>query len=283
MRLSRGSFLKLHRITLSILIVFFAFNLADAQKTKAKPKNQKQSSETLVLSISKDGRSIIDQNGKIVAQFVNGTRIQTSPKGGNAAIQKMPGCLRCTNECLIYDSNGRCVRWYRSCTWDFDCRSDRATEQLSMVSKPTPFLLNGKPVPVRTAPKTFEEGIVQPYRWVVWSDWTADANWDEEKNGRELIEAPSGWQVCTVFYTETTKNGHDAWANYEPTSWYTNDSQSPDRFRAVWIQIHAQGNLNPFDRRGSKMVLRDIGITMIPAEADNFQRYQAGCAMPPHD
>jgi hypothetical protein len=34
---------------------------------------------------------------------------------------RIPGCMRCKPECVVYEGE-RCVKWIRSCTWDFDCK-----------------------------------------------------------------------------------------------------------------------------------------------------------------
>lgn len=121
-------------VVAAVLIALFTTGTAVAQRSKTKPKHVQRNGNItkLELSISKDGRAIVDQNGEIVARFVKGMRVQMpsqgvkaesqNMQGVTAQTQKMQGCLRCRNECLIYDSNGRCVRWYRSCTWDFDCK-----------------------------------------------------------------------------------------------------------------------------------------------------------------
>jgi hypothetical protein len=131
-------------VVVAVLISLFTTGSVVAQKSKPGVKARERNIDitTLTLTISKDGRSIVDQNGKIVARFVNGMRVQMAPNGDNSESQKMQsassgsqkmrnvkaeswqmkGCLRCHPECLIYDNNGRCVKWYQSCTWDFDCK-----------------------------------------------------------------------------------------------------------------------------------------------------------------
>jgi len=128
-------------VVIAVLVALFATGSAVPQKPKPKANAPEPNPNitTLTLTISKDGRSIVDQTGNIVARFVDDMRVQMAPTGdtgesqkmqANAASQKMEvkaegqqmkGCLRCHNECLIYDKDGRCVKWYRSCTWDFDC------------------------------------------------------------------------------------------------------------------------------------------------------------------
>lgn len=81
------------------------------------PEHQSDATE-LNLEISADGRAIVDQSGKTIAQFAKGTRIQSTKSGKRI---KLPGCMRCKKECVIYEGE-RCVQWVRSCEWDFDCK-----------------------------------------------------------------------------------------------------------------------------------------------------------------
>jgi hypothetical protein len=69
------------------------------------------------LQISKDGKAIVDQNGVVVARFAKDIKIKQT----EGVKQKLQGCMCCTTECLVYDQNGRCIKTYNSCTWDFDC------------------------------------------------------------------------------------------------------------------------------------------------------------------
>lgn len=97
-------------IIVAILVASLTTSQIFAQTTRDDGKK-------LELSISKDGRAIVDQNGKVIARFAKGLRVKATTKGTNAKLQ---GCFRCENECVIYDGN-RCVQYIRSCTWDFDC------------------------------------------------------------------------------------------------------------------------------------------------------------------
>lgn len=85
-------------------------------------KNFPSTIAELELRIAKDGKSIVDQNGREVARFVEGMRMQIPMK---AQSQKMQGCMRCRNECLIYEGE-RCVKSIRTCEWDFDCNKSTA-------------------------------------------------------------------------------------------------------------------------------------------------------------
>ncbi|MEW6529538.1 MAG: hypothetical protein AB1473_01805 [Thermodesulfobacteriota bacterium] len=103
-------------ITVAVLLVIFTgiYAVADESKTGGKQRVVSK----LELRISDDGKSIVDQSGKEVARFVEGTRVQTMPKMKD---QKLQGCMRCWDECLVYDGE-RCVKWIRTCQWDFDCK-----------------------------------------------------------------------------------------------------------------------------------------------------------------
>lgn len=148
------------------------------------------------------------------------------------------------------------------------------------------LLINGKtPAEVLAAhPKAhFESTSVEHYRYVAYSNWVCDADWDQNCEGSVSVDALPGYQVCKVLYRVTTSDGHDAWFNATPAQFYPSDPQSPDRFRSYTFQIHAFGNGNAFDHRGSKEVVEDIGMDLIPADADDFTRYYEGCYMPAHD
>lgn len=89
--------------------------LAQQSKEAAKPGD----ATVLRLSISKDGRSIVDQNGEVVATITKGTTLRNIV--GAKSNKNPPGCFRCHNDCVIYDENGKCISWNRTCDWDFDC------------------------------------------------------------------------------------------------------------------------------------------------------------------
>lgn len=82
-----------------------------------KQANPAGETSTLELSISPDGRSIVDQSGKEVARFREGMQVKPAKSG----VAKMQGCMCCEKSCIIYDENGKCIKWVNSCTWDFDC------------------------------------------------------------------------------------------------------------------------------------------------------------------
>lgn len=108
-------------VIIAVLIALFTTVGALAEESKAKENDGQRNVTKLELAISKDGRAIVDQNGKIVARFVKGTRVQITTKDVKADNQKMQGCWRCYPVCVIWDGK-RCVQWMRTCDWDFDCK-----------------------------------------------------------------------------------------------------------------------------------------------------------------
>lgn len=98
-----------------MLFVFFSALYVNAAEPDAE-KSQRPADKT-ELHISNDGNALVDQNGNEVARFVEGMRIHAKEGASN----KLQGCMCCTDDCLIYDQNGQCIKPIRSCTWDFDC------------------------------------------------------------------------------------------------------------------------------------------------------------------
>ena len=72
----------------------------------------------LAASSTAASDDVKDQNGEEIARFVDDLRVQTMLKGVD---MKLQGCMRCWNECLIYEGE-QCVKWTRTCQWDFDCK-----------------------------------------------------------------------------------------------------------------------------------------------------------------
>lgn len=69
------------------------------------------------LRLSVDGKSIVDQKGNVVARFAKDMSVK--PAAGETL--SLQGCMCCKPECYVYDENGKCIKTYNSCTWDFDC------------------------------------------------------------------------------------------------------------------------------------------------------------------
>lgn len=68
------------------------------------------------LRLSEDGRAIIDENGEELARFREGLVVRMSTKSDES---KLPGQLVCKKECIAWDTNGNCVQYVQSCTWEF--------------------------------------------------------------------------------------------------------------------------------------------------------------------
>lgn len=93
---------------------------SDPKSPESSGNAANQGSNVLNLRISPDGTAIVDAEGNPIAHFVEGMKVSLAPstKSADAGI---PGCMCCKDECIAYDSNGKCIKTYRSCTWDFDC------------------------------------------------------------------------------------------------------------------------------------------------------------------
>ena len=60
------------------------------------------SATKLELRISDDGKAIVDQNGKEVARFVEGTRVRMMSNKVKATSLKMQGCWHCYPVCVVW-------------------------------------------------------------------------------------------------------------------------------------------------------------------------------------
>lgn len=60
----------------------------------------------------RDG-SLVDSNGGLALRLPAGLEKSAS------AFTKLPGKLVCKDECIAWDSDGKCVQTVRSCTWEF--------------------------------------------------------------------------------------------------------------------------------------------------------------------
>jgi hypothetical protein len=98
-----------------VLFIFFSAGQVAAEGTAVE---KKQADTTkMVLKVSPDGKSLVDQDGKEVARFAEGMQVVVPDA---AVSSKMPGCMCCTNDCIIFEG-GRCIKYVRYCQWDFDC------------------------------------------------------------------------------------------------------------------------------------------------------------------
>jgi len=97
-----------------VLCILFSVGQAAAEVTAVE---KKQADTTKVmLQVSPDGKSLVDQDGREVARFTEGIQVVPDKSGDN----KMPGCMCCKNDCIIYEGK-KCIKSVRSCQWDFDC------------------------------------------------------------------------------------------------------------------------------------------------------------------
>ena len=94
----------------------------EAVTAPAKGTEQKPGAATVVkMKISADGSAIIDEQGNEIARFKEGMKVKAVAQGKSAVVD-LPGCMCCKDECLVYDNKtAKCIKTYRSCTWDFDC------------------------------------------------------------------------------------------------------------------------------------------------------------------
>ena len=108
---------QLKAVLILAIIALTQLNSPFAANATEKAAAKQKSNETpLSLKISPDGKAIVDQQGNEIARFKEG--LQVTPAGTD----RLPGCMRCWDECLIYDSNGNCIKYVRTCQWDFDCK-----------------------------------------------------------------------------------------------------------------------------------------------------------------
>ena len=139
------------------------------------------------------------------------------------------------------------------------------------------------PVPVPGMRKIMPTSTPFIWRWIKWSSYQCDVAWDQSCSGSETIEAPVGWQACRVIYNLAYEGGHRTGKEFSAEGWYTDDRQSPNRFRHYRISISASGSGVSYDQTGAKIRLENVGMDLISADADNDGRYAAGCHMPAHD
>jgi hypothetical protein len=117
-------------MTICVLLLFCLALNVYAQEVKTPTKKQDGVTKTemkqkttvdVKLVVSADGKAILDENGNEVARFNEGYKIKTS--GNTKTLLRLPGCMRCTKECVRWDSTGKCIQTINSCTWDFDCKN----------------------------------------------------------------------------------------------------------------------------------------------------------------
>ena len=78
---------------------------------------QKSAKNVMELSISADGKSIVDQQGNVIADFKQGICIKPS---ADKSIVKLPGCMCWSWDCVRMQ-NGKCLEKVKTYQWSFDC------------------------------------------------------------------------------------------------------------------------------------------------------------------
>tara|TARA_B100001105_G_C22397842_1_gene447669 strand:+ start:3396 stop:3998 length:603 start_codon:yes stop_codon:yes gene_type:complete len=171
----------------------------------------------------------------------------------------------------------------------------KAEEIKSVPATVRDFVLNGKSgatsPPVSTPKLKHSKGTYIPggipnlgtWRWTKYDSLQCDVAWNETCTGSRTIDAPSGWQICKLYYNVLYDGGNSTSKSFSPGAWYTNDPMSPDRFRSYTIEISASGSQSVFYQVGARIQLGNVGVLLIPAEWDNTARYREGCEMPAHD
>ena len=90
-----------------------AITYSDLKNMKSRVKEK---SIVVSLSLSADGKSIVDDQGNEIARFRDGLTVTQSQKASGL---KLPGHWKCDPECIAWDKNGKCVKSVMSCTWVF--------------------------------------------------------------------------------------------------------------------------------------------------------------------
>lgn len=118
------------------------------------------------------------------------------------------------------------------------------------------------------------------YDWIRYSKLTCNSGPTETCSGTVVVDSPAGWQACRALY-QISKSANGASYSVSPTSWYSNDPESPDRFRSYSFYLRSTGE-GPFGG-GTHMDFINVGIRLLPASSTNADRYVAGCEIPYHD
>ncbi len=142
----------------------------------------------------------------------------------------------------------------------------------------TPFLVEGQNADQLLVRMHGRAGSY-PIQYIRYSKFECDVNAGHRCEGSVTVTAPTGWQACNSVYHVVYYGGYDKEIRVTPTQFYPNDPQSPDRFSGYEFYIRAGGN--GFDL-GARVTLTDVGITVIPADMNNYDRYYYKCSMPAH-
>jgi hypothetical protein len=138
-----------------------------------------------------------------------------------------------------------------------------------------------KALTAKIKPKALLAGAVPYSDVILYSSVSCQANWDQHCSGELDFSAPPGFQACKPVYSVASTNNSQGYS-FTPSDWYTNDSEKPPRFRAYHFHIEANGSGSFLNQWGSNITLNNVGIRVIAASANNFDRYSTGCELPSH-
>ena len=113
---------------------------------------------------------------------------------------------------------------------------------------------------------------------VNYSEMSCSADYNHQCDDYYSQNAPSGWQVCSFFYTRVSRNNATTF-EVQSTSWYPNDS-NPPRFKGYSLHFGVFGSTNWLDQWGSNLDVKNVGMRIIPDWATNSDRKSLGCQMP---
>jgi hypothetical protein len=140
-----------------------------------------------------------------------------------------------------------------------------------------------KPIEPRIVPQVNRPGLadpvsVNPVPYILYESVSCESEWDQycDSGNTIKLEAPANWQVCKPMYSVVAEGGDRNFA-FWATSWYSDDRQRPRRFRAYILRVWSNGSGFPRNKWGSHIQLKDVGLSLIPADADNDARRKAGC------
>lgn len=128
------------------------------------------------------------------------------------------------------------------------------------------------PDPIISPKLALRVGAARPSTadWVIWDSWECVVPWNGVCKGHEVIdmaaEAP-GWEVCKIFYeiVSAGKGGPLFDAGTTP----------PYMFAGYRIAVVGSGVI--YDKWGSHLLVKNLGMKMITRGATAAQREAAGC------
>lgn len=93
--------------------------------------------------------------------------------------------------------------------------------------------------------------------------------------GTEVIDVPNAyWQICTSIFQVTANAGDTTPPSWAADKWFKSDPIEPAGFRRYGVTIGARGK---WPNTGAVMRLENVGVRVIPADANQAERFAAGC------